>query len=134
MGGTLQLNSPLNTHPNNREGVGSRFSFSINVALAPATTTDHPEHEQQYTQETRRDPLHDEKTLAFPSQKIIHTLVKLTRGGDVDAVLAQAEAISTMKPGNYHEFTHRIQQLAENFQLDELEAFIVQFQEDAPND
>lgn len=33
MGGDLQVTSPLNKHPRNGEGVGSRFFFSIDVAM-----------------------------------------------------------------------------------------------------
>ncbi len=134
MGGTLQLSSPVNDQPKNGEGAGSRFFFSIDVKLVSAARTDHSESEKRHTEKTAAELLNGEEEVPFPPREILANLVRLTRGGYVDAMMEQAQALSTMEAGKYQKFADRIILLAKNFQLDELEAFITRSQKTPPND
>jgi two-component system, sensor histidine kinase and response regulator len=134
MGGTLQVSSPINKQPENGEGVGSCFYFNIDVALASAAITDQPGHDQHYAGGTASEHLNEEESIPFPPREILDNLIRLTRGGYIDAMLEQVEALSAMESGKYQEFAQRIMLLAEDFHLDELEAFITRFQKSSPND
>ncbi len=119
MGGRLQVRSPINTQPGSEEGVGSCFYFSIDVTLVSASITN-----QRYTQKTGSDSRNEEGRITFPPPEIVDNLLRLIRGGYIDAIQEQGKALSSMESGKYHMFAQRVMLLAEDFQLDQLETFI----------
>ena len=127
MGGKLQVRSPINNQPENKEGVGSCFYFSIDVTLGFAANTG-----QQYAQETVTDSWDEEEGATPPPREILDNLVKLTRGGYIDAILEQGKVLSTVESERYHTFAQKIMRLAEDFQLDQLEAFIARSRKNSP--
>ena len=133
MDGTLQLSSPVNKQPENGEGAGSRFYFSIDLTLVSAAIAGHPGRDRHSAGETDTQSLAEETRITFPPREILDTLATLTRGGYIDAMLEQVEEIAAMDSGKYHTFAQKIRLLAEDFQLDELEAFIAGSQKNSAN-
>ncbi len=125
MGGKLQVRSPINKQPASEEGVGSCFYFNIDVTLVSAASTG-----QHYTQKTITDSWDEEEAVISPPREILDNLLRLTRGGYIDAILEQGKVLSTMESGKYHPFAQKLMLLAEGFQLDQLEAFIARFRKD----
>ena len=72
----------------------------------------------------------EEEDMTSPPREILDNFVRLTRGGYIDAILEQGKALSTMESGKYQTFAQKLMLLAEDFQLDQLEAFIARFQKD----
>jgi signal transduction histidine kinase len=126
MGGKLQVHSPINKQPASEEGVGSCFYFSIDVTLVSAAFTG-----QSYAQETISDSWDEEEGVTFPPREVLDNLVRLTRGGYIDTILEQGKALSAMESGKYRMFAQKVMLLAENFQLDQLEAFIARSRKDS---
>ncbi len=62
-----------------------------------------------------------------PPQDILDNLVKLAQSGDITGVSEQSAEILKMESGKYRAFAHRIEQLADDLQLIEIEKFIAMY-------
>jgi len=134
MGGTLQLSSPIYPHPENGEGGGSRFSFSIPVQLVSTSLHYSRKREQGATKyrlsvedgHHPADSVH--KThLIPPPQDILLNISRLTRSGNISKIIKQAEEITTMESGKYKAFGEMITQLADDIQISEIEKRVHEF-------
>jgi signal transduction histidine kinase/CheY-like chemotaxis protein len=81
----------------------------------------------QYAEDTPLFP--DESDFIPPPQEILDSLTNLIQSGDIMGVTERAAEIAEIKSGEYRAFAKRVEQLAEDFQLDELEFFVTQFKE-----
>ena len=132
MGGKLEVSSPVNNHPENGEGVGSSFSCTIEVTPTGVAETASPASIRDAFQDDGMEPA-SEEIVSYPPREKLDSLLSLTRGGYIDAMLEQAEEIAAMESGKYLDFSQKVITLAEDFRLDELETFITQAREKTLN-
>jgi PAS domain S-box-containing protein len=66
----------------------------------------------------------NEPVILPPPRDILDNLVKLAQSGDISGISEQSAEILMMESGKYRAFAHRIEQLAEDLQLIEIEKFI----------
>ncbi|MCD6387995.1 MAG: PAS domain-containing protein [Desulfobulbaceae bacterium] len=72
----------------------------------------------------------NEPVILPPPQDILDNLVKLAQSGDITGVSEQSAEIAVMESGKYRAFAHRIEQLADDLQLIEIEKFIAMCKKD----
>ena len=63
----------------------------------------------------------DESEIIAPSHDILSVLDNLVQTGDVVSISAQATEIALLESGKYHSFAKKIEKLAEEFKLIEIE-------------
>jgi len=80
----------------------------------------------RFAEEPPGPPLADEEITA-PPQDVLKGLQTLLLIGDIDGLIAQAETLTELESGRFAAFGRRLVQLAENFQLTELENLIGKF-------
>ncbi len=121
MGGELELVSPIYEHSESDKDPGSRFSFTIEVGVSgELVEMSHENMDSIY--------FHNEQSeILAPSQDILETLIELAKSGNIDAVVEQTIAISQMEHGKYKEFSSRIKQRADSFQLIEIVNFVSRY-------
>ena len=119
MGGDLGIISPINEQPESGKGPGSCFSFSIEVGVSSSELF-------ETSEETLSSIIYHDKyyEIAVPPKDILETLIQLAKSGDIDAVREQSSKITEMEHGKYEEFSSRIKQLANRFQLIEIVNFV----------
>jgi PAS domain S-box-containing protein len=122
MGGNLEIVSPVNEQPGSAKNPGSCFSFSIEVGVSSGELF-------ETSEETLSSIIyHDEfYKIAVPPGEILETLIELAKSGDIDAVREQSSRILQMEHGKYEEFSSRIKQLADKFQLIEIVSFVSKY-------
>lgn len=125
MGGKLQVTSPISKEETDT-GQGSRFFFSVEVAVLDTPSSINARTEAHFAGDTTQE-MFDSKTITVPSQEILKRLIGLIQGGDIDAITAQAEKLTDMNSGKYQVFAEHIKQLADDFHLTGLEKFIDAF-------
>ncbi|MEA3547442.1 MAG: PAS domain-containing protein, partial [Thermodesulfobacteriota bacterium] len=104
------------------------YGFSA-YFINPYSATELLEHladqlhiELQYAEGITESP--NEPVILPPPRDILDNLVKLAQSGDISGISEQSAEISMMESGKYRAFAHRIEQLAEDLQLIEIEKFI----------
>ena len=89
------------------------------------TLADQLHIELQYTEGTTESL--NEPVILPPPRDILDNLVKLAQSGDITGVSEQSAEILMMESGKYRAFAHRIEQLADDLQLIEIEKFIAMY-------
>lgn len=117
MGGKLHLMSPINDHPSQSEGPGSRVSFTITVPVLADAKVSSDNH-------VLAKPVNKETPLVIPPRDILEKLSQLLSSGDIDKVINQTQRLATLDAGKYHHFARHIEQMATEFQITQLETFI----------
>jgi PAS domain S-box-containing protein len=117
MGSELQVVSPVNKHPIEDEGPGSQFVFTVEFPVSAYFS------ESDTKKHIANDAEYDE-TLVVPPQVFLKKFSRLIQIGDITGVVRQAEELMIRKSGEYLQFSQKIKQMAEEFQLTELEIFL----------
>jgi PAS domain S-box-containing protein len=123
MGSELQVVSPVNKHPGGDEGPGSRFSFTVEAQVSAyfseSDTKKHIVNDTEY-----------DETLVIPPQDFLEKFSRLIQIGDITGVVRKAEELMIIESGEYLQFSLKIKQMAEEFQLTELEIFLNMYNTD----
>lgn len=110
MGGKLELKSS--------PGRGSCFFFSFRAQIAePGSGPDQTGTRQLFSTDHKwKHPI--------PGDVLREQLLQHIRGGDISSIEALIAEIGQMESGKFKEFSGRLTQMAEDFQLGEMETFI----------
>ncbi len=131
MGGDLRLESPvLDRQPARDEGVGSRFSFTIEVELG----SDNFILEEELSTDTASQfkqtlQIDDFYNMSLPPQKLISQLITATSGGDIDSVEDLLGIIATSDEGKYELFANKMYEMADSFQFSTMEKILIRLLE-----
>lgn len=94
-------------------------TFVLLKALARALTLT-----LQYEPAERPTALDSNSSIVPPPQEILEHIGSLSRSGDIDGIVKQAEEIAIMEEGKYKPFAQMLQLFSEDFQLAEIEKFV----------
>ena len=84
----------------------------------------HLKIELHYTEDSNVDPI-DTSNIISPPLKILEELISLAQSGDIGGVVRLNKEIIGLDSGKYSVFAYLIGQLADDFQLIEIEKFII---------
>ena len=109
-------------------GFSAYFTKPYSATELLETLADQLHIELQYTEGTTESL--NEPVILPPPRDILDHLVKLAQSGDISGVSEQSEEIAMMESGKYRAFAQRIEQLADDLQLIEIEKFIAMYRKD----
>jgi len=127
MGGQLLLESPVvEATSASGNNAGSRFSFSIEVKKGHGANTldgvaDWNRDDLAISQGVFAENL---SGMNLPSDDVIDALLDAVQSGDIDAMEEQIAKLVSIENSEYTVFSEGMQKLAENFQLNEMEALL----------
>ena len=111
------------------KGFSGYFTKPYSITELLETLADQLHIELHYSEGGTTESL-DEAEILPPSRDMLDKLVKLAQSGDIDGVAEQSAEIARMESGKYKAFARRIEQLADDFQLMEIEKFIAMYRKD----
>ncbi len=104
-------------------GFSSYITKPYSFAELLQTLAEQLEIKLHYASEVAENTI-QEKDVVIPPMEILEKLARLSRIGDIDSIVVEVEKLAVMESGKYHLFARQIKQMADDFQLMELETFI----------
>jgi hypothetical protein len=121
MGSDIKVTSPINNNPQKGEGVGSRFSFTIKVPIILQ------KYDSPYIKNIK---ISEFEELQIPNHEVVELIYNLIKKGNVASILLEIEKIIDLENGKYKLFAKKTQEMVKEFQLMELENFIIKCMEE----